>query len=273
MHLAGINTLAYSACFGNNLGMLQECVRQGFDVNFDFLSKTPLSIACFKGYFEMIKYLVENGTHVNIEYAEMSSPLMEACRHGNLEIVKYLIENGARVNDPVTRYSWPLRGALDSQGDSFGIVSYLVQNGIDIHAAWNQRTLLHGTHKYHDPKAIQLLINLGVNVNARDPDGNTPLYEAVLAGQDWIIRILVENGAYIHDYYHLENAFLLDLIHINYNYNDERGHSLIRFLIRRGARLAVKSTPVSMVNKARMRAYLCMRVDAIDVIRFIHEFL
>ena len=58
--------------------------------------KTPLQLACSKGDFELVKFLVENGADVN--YVKMNAlvyPLRYAVESDNLEIVRYLLEKGA----------------------------------------------------------------------------------------------------------------------------------------------------------------------------------
>ena len=59
--------------------------------------KTPLQLACSKGDFELVKFLVENGADVNyVKINALLRPLWYAAvESDNPEIVRYLLEKGA----------------------------------------------------------------------------------------------------------------------------------------------------------------------------------
>ena len=59
--------------------------------------KTPLQLACSKGDFELVKFLVENGADVNyVKINALLYPLWYAAvESDNPEIVRYLLEKGA----------------------------------------------------------------------------------------------------------------------------------------------------------------------------------
>jgi hypothetical protein len=58
------------------------------------VEESLISIACFRGRFRIVKYLVE--TEVELE-----DSILHACHNGNLSIICYLIENGADLtHDP-----------------------------------------------------------------------------------------------------------------------------------------------------------------------------
>ena len=84
------NELIKSAEQGN-LEKVKECLANGVSANVG--NGWALRNASQNGYFEIVKYLVENGANV-----KNSSALRGASEYGHLEIVKYLVENGADVN-------------------------------------------------------------------------------------------------------------------------------------------------------------------------------
>ena len=59
------------------------------------------------------------------------------------------------------------------------VVRLLLENGADIHAVDNNKTtILHNmlSNVFIAPETIQMTLDQGVNVNARDKDGQTPLH-------------------------------------------------------------------------------------------------
>lgn len=60
---------------------------------------TPiLTIACEKGYLDIVKFLIENGADVNAKDKGGNPPLICAAMFNSIYIVKLLIENGADIN-------------------------------------------------------------------------------------------------------------------------------------------------------------------------------
>ena len=48
------------------------------------------------------------------------------------------------------------------------------------------------------PEVVKLLVEHGANVNARCPNGDSLLLEALATGQEWIAKLLLEHGADIN---------------------------------------------------------------------------
>lgn len=100
--------------------------------------KTPLQFACYKGDYDMVKLLINNGADVN--YTKMNaiySPLIWAIKgksEKDIEIVKYLVENGADVNYSCNVERPVISWLVDSKTISkngFEILKYLVSSGAD----------------------------------------------------------------------------------------------------------------------------------------------
>jgi len=59
---------------------------------------TPLYIACYRGYIEVVSLLLNHGANVNQPKNTGTTPLYIACANGYVEIVSLLLKNGANVN-------------------------------------------------------------------------------------------------------------------------------------------------------------------------------
>ena len=63
------------------------------------IHSTPrLITACKRGYYRIIKTIIEYGDDVNVQDSEGKTPLIVACENGNTEVVELLLSHGAKVN-------------------------------------------------------------------------------------------------------------------------------------------------------------------------------
>lgn len=123
--------------------------------------QTPLHCAVRSDSVSTVQCLVQNGATVNVVDAEGLTPLHSAVKNGNAEIVKYLIDHGAVINVTEGHY-----GA----------------NEMHVAAATGQKDI------------AALLIENGIDLNAKDNGEKTPLYYATYHGFDGIRNMLIENS-------------------------------------------------------------------------------
>ena len=103
-----------------------------------------------------------------------ATPFALATRRGALDVMQLLSESGADVRIPLADGRSPLM--LAAEGKSTGMVRLRL----------SQETL---------NKAVDLALQLGVAVNARDAEGNTALHVAARSRFNRIIELLAERGA------------------------------------------------------------------------------
>jgi ankyrin repeat protein len=89
-------------CETNDLETLKTylaklCPCEGY-LDFIYNNETPLAEACFYGYYDIVKFLLEKGANVNFVDALDNTPLHKACKGFHLEIVELLIAKGAEKN-------------------------------------------------------------------------------------------------------------------------------------------------------------------------------
>ena len=182
--------------------MMRASLMNGADINaknYDDWTAGPFRYGELS-YYEIIKYLVENGADINIKYNNGSTVLMKASKSGNYEIVKLLIENGADINDKDNDGNTALMSAFSGNyfsRDRLEIVKYLIKSGADI----NYNLILASGDG--NLRAVKFLVENGADVNAKDNEGNTALSLAKEASLLYfgveeineIIKILKEAGA------------------------------------------------------------------------------
>jgi len=76
------------------------------------------------------------------------------------------------------------------------LVDLLVDAGADVNARNHRKvTPLHMAARYGLPLVAAALLRRGADANARDVNHETPLYRAANLGQPDVVRVLLENGA------------------------------------------------------------------------------
>lgn len=121
---------------------------------------TGLMIAAWNGNIEMMKLFVERGANPQRVNRNGEQALPLAAWGGHLDAVEWLLDHGATLN---------------GSGPGWSALHYAVFNGQD--------------------KLARFLIERGAQINARSPNGSTPLMMAAREGRDELARLLIDAGA------------------------------------------------------------------------------
>ncbi|KAG7048446.1 ankyrin repeat and protein kinase domain-containing protein [Colletotrichum scovillei] len=175
----------------------------------------PLHVACLFGSLDAAKVLIkQRDIDVNAQNGAKESPLGIACRAANLEVAKLLIDGFSESinvhqeddvgNTPFSylagRGIYPLWSEEPSDDKLDALVRGMLQasrnkcTGID-HEEYS-RLCLEEACRQGNISLLKVLVNsANHSINARDPDGWTPLHFAILSREEEAVRILLENGA------------------------------------------------------------------------------
>ncbi|XP_059141177.1 putative ankyrin repeat protein RF_0381 [Physella acuta] len=199
--------------------LIKSFLDSGADVSAtDNEGNTCLHVAAEFCSADIVELFVEHKAVVNVQNVKGETPLMMACRGGNVEAVRYLLSVGADVllvnvnKDTALHYavnSSSGENEMSSDGNivvsipniyvhrrSSDIVKILARPGINIYARNKQgNTALHLAVKYNLYLSTILLINLGSNVNEQNTEGDTPLF---FLRNDKVIRFLLDAKADIN---------------------------------------------------------------------------
>jgi ankyrin repeat protein len=183
-----------------NIEAVKLLVSQGADVNAHSAinGNTPLHDVVRVGYenaqgagnIGIITYLIEQGADVNATNCWGQTPLFEVT---NAKVAELLIAKGAdfRAKDKHGRIAY--LNALRYNGMNPDVANYFASLGADIMAKDGAgQTLLHSSEHLG---AIANLVSLGLDVNARDKRGVTPLLHAAWGGNVERAKCLVSFGA------------------------------------------------------------------------------
>ncbi|SCV28538.1 uncharacterized protein FFB14_01776 [Fusarium fujikuroi] len=158
---------------------------------------TPLHLACRYGTVKVAELLLDAGANLDARNNEGCTPFHLASMYGQVEILELLWEKGptTQMTDENAYSSRPLALAvINSRGPA---VSWLVQHGADLsHPVDEQKnSILHLACIKGLYEMVELLLEKGANIHARDLYLNTPLLQACWTPQPRIFTLFRNQGA------------------------------------------------------------------------------
>ena len=79
---------------------------------------------------------------------------------------------------------------------SWKVIQLLIEHGVDLHARdGNHSTPLHLASSWRNAEVVQLLIHEEADIHARDGSHSTPLHLASSRGNAETMRLLIDHGA------------------------------------------------------------------------------
>ncbi|XP_033228987.1 inversin-like [Belonocnema kinseyi] len=161
--------------------MIEMILSKGIDVNVrnSINNETPLHLACGQD-IKTVKNFLKNGAELNVKNFLGKTPFHRACAAGNFEVVSYLIEIGVDINATGYENRNALHCAIIIRKE-INVIRILLLKGIDVNARD-----IHGKTPLHyignkitreDLLIMKLLIKYGADVNAKDKQGSSPLHE------------------------------------------------------------------------------------------------
>ncbi|XP_063068664.1 ankyrin repeat and SOCS box protein 13-like [Engraulis encrasicolus] len=191
-------TEVHKAAYGGEATLLQRLIQNGASVNIVAVdSVTPLHEAAIRGQTECVRLLLDAGAQVDARNVDGSTPLCEACASGSSECVQLLLDRGAKVDPSLTsRITTPLLEACISGSAD------CVQMVIDRGACLDTFDLYHGTPLIvactnSNVDCAKALLNAGANANA-SRFHDTALHNAARRGCAELLEMLVQFGANVY---------------------------------------------------------------------------
>ncbi len=174
---------------------------------------TLLMLAVSRRNPELAKYLVQKGANVNARNKVGRTPLMFAASQA-IEICQYLLDHGADMEATDDDLLTPVHYALgyEDKGCTSGTYSgkfdcplwLLLEKGIDINARTKKgenALYLAVDNPNCDEHFIAKMLEMGAEVNVRTmPNWETPLFKALQHGNTDICMMLLDHGAEVRIY-------------------------------------------------------------------------
>ncbi|CAH1799232.1 unnamed protein product [Owenia fusiformis] len=211
-----------AACSSGDTDEVKALLSRGADINTANVDGlTALHQACIDDNIAIVEFLVENGADINVCDNEGWTPLHATASCGFLDIAEYLIKGGCDLANVNSDGDLALDIA-DTQAMEECLEREMEKQGIDAESArnWEENRMLQDANSWlnseeiiphREPKSeatplhvasakgylkvMDVLLKLGVDVDAKDADGWTPLHAAVHWGQEEACKVLVEHMA------------------------------------------------------------------------------
>jgi ankyrin repeat protein len=186
---------------GVNSDMMQLFLKHNLDMHVhDDEGNTPLHLAAENGLLELAQILLERNADVNSQNNHGSTPLLLASELGYPDIVQLLLDNHADLDVRDTDGNTPLHCA--AIGGQLEVAQLLLRLNVEVNSRDNKgSTPLHltstGSWRLSEgsPAIVQLLLDHGADVQARNLIGKTALEVACGPEKQEIVRLLSQHAA------------------------------------------------------------------------------
>ncbi|KAI8903386.1 ankyrin repeat-containing domain protein [Gorgonomyces haynaldii] len=158
-----------------------------------------LNGAAFRGRLDIMEWLLEGGTLVDVVPDLPETPMSEAARGNEVQAMKMLLLRGASPHIGNENKSFSHTDAAASNAHSTVMFLILWESRI---IEWSCRNeawgALHVGQYEADYAIYRLFVQNSGNVNAKDYEDMTPLNAVAQGGDSRICRYLIKHGADIH---------------------------------------------------------------------------
>ncbi len=199
---SGRNALHNLAFRSNDVKTLQYFIDKGADVNqVDKDGNTPLINASARGGLEKVKFLANKTKDINSKNKEGFSSFMRAIKYNNMDVVEFLADAGAQIEvkaDGVYDLGYHVVDGTRNNLDLFDQkMKFLMSKGYNPKTTqFDGQTLLHVAISRQNIEFLKRLIALGIDINAKDANGQTILHHAAMLSETSdLLKFLIASGA------------------------------------------------------------------------------
>ena len=161
----------------------------------DSTGRTALSHAVVANHADVVEVLIAAGADIETRDNHDRTPLLVASQCGNLRVVEVFAKAGADVcvTDNKRRTCLTL-AAASGHTETVRYLTGLEDVGVN-HSGDEGCTALHWASKKSYPEVVQVLIDAGADIEAKEEKGRSPLHKACMSGHLDIVKLLVRSGA------------------------------------------------------------------------------
>ena len=174
------------------------------DVDVNHGNFNALQCAAMNEFPEVVQVLIDAGADIDITANfDGCSPLHYACESGSLEGVKMLVRAGVGVRATNNRGQTCLvRAVHAARYGHIEALRYLVclpEVDVNYRQAGNITALHYAVDEKPRTDVVQVLIDAGADIDAKNNEGRSPLHSACASGELDVVKMLVEAGAGVRD--------------------------------------------------------------------------
>ena len=196
----------YEALYHDRISECDFLLKNNLVIDLEYSKKksTPIIIAATKGYFSIVKLLIDSGANINVSDKNNDSLLNIIVRQSSsnkesIEIIRQLISNGADINSKNYEGNTPLHISMLTTPYNMDIIELLIKSGSNINAQNNSiMTPLMFASIDGEADCMKLLLDMDANINIQNLWGATALYIAVQSRNIKSVKLLLEAGSDIN---------------------------------------------------------------------------
>ncbi len=194
---AGGETLLHLAAAQDDMSAMALLLQKGADLEAtDKQGLTPLHYAAAGGSHHSVVWLLDKGANINALTAKGSSVYQCAAAGGNVPLLKYLAAKGQSPHHLNHQQMTALHIAAADDRSTYSVAEHLIEQGLNPNAAdADGKTPLMYTSC---SGFMQTLLKHGADIHARDKEGRTALHHAALNNERHLYQALVKEGADPH---------------------------------------------------------------------------
>ncbi|XP_069487544.1 ankyrin repeat and SOCS box protein 5 isoform X1 [Ambystoma mexicanum] len=163
----------HEACLGDHVGCARTLLEAGANVNAATIDGvTPLFNACSRGSASCVDLLLEYGAKTQLETCQ-PSPTHEASSKGFSDCLEVLISWGIDVDQDIPHLGSPLYVACKSQ--QIHCIRKLLYAGANVQKGKYLETPLHAAAQQPSTEVVNLLLDFGADINAKNTDLRRPV--------------------------------------------------------------------------------------------------
>ena len=183
---------------GRNDNMYKSLIVKKNVSSTDSEGNTPLIIALKRNAdFSKIEYIASLGSDINARNRDGESALFIAVKKNNRNAGELLLSRGADFFSANNKNVSPLRLALESKN---GSRQWVLNSDTISLVDGSGNTVLHYAAEWKLPEeTLVFLIQKGCDVNAKNGNGETPVFSAAKSDNPGTIMTLAKNGAKIQE--------------------------------------------------------------------------
>lgn len=150
----------------------------------------PIHIACWKGYYNIVKLLIDNNCSLNSDDKDKWKPIHVVCVYGFVDILKLLIEHNCNTESEDKYKTRPIHYACKT--GHVNIVKTLIENNCNFESQnVEKRRPIHYACKSGHIDLVKILVHNKCHLESEDINGKTPLDLAIDNGHEVCADIIL----------------------------------------------------------------------------------